>query len=313
VCGKEADRYLKATLDDFKRLCDDVVICLNNASQAEKDMIDSYGFYWYEDNREWGRNQHIIKQDLLDNYVKELNPDWCVCLDMDETFANLTRERIESLESIADSLYVFIVNLWDDGWCQEWSFWNIRVWKWTGETKIKHQPLHCGLGPEWTYHMGVYSPIVLLHRGLQKAEDRQKKIERYEKYDSKAIYKDKSFYLGLKNSKSAPFDEKKIVDIIEKEWIEKNRPPSKKRMQIFQKKEEIVMMRTKEGRLIDVPLRHVAMNIKEGSIVLKDEPKQEVKEETKEPNKEPIKLSCSQCDFTAKSEFGLKVHSRKHV
>ncbi len=94
VCGKEADRYLENTLKEFKRLCDDTVIALNNATDKEKNLIESYGFKTVVDDREWGLHQHHIKQDLM-NEVAKLRPDYCVCLDMDEVFdPEMTREKL---------------------------------------------------------------------------------------------------------------------------------------------------------------------------------------------------------------------------
>lgn len=306
VCGKEANRYLRETLEEFKRLCDETVICLNNATQAEKDMINEYGFYWYEDNREWGKNQHIIKQDLLDKYVSELKPDWCICLDMDETFADFKREDIAEMEEYADALYVFIVNLWDEGWSKEWSFWNIRVWKWGYNTTIRRQPLHCGLAPEWAYHYGVYSPYVLIHNGLKERKDRQKKIERYEKYDPKAQYKDKAFYDALKEDKSDPFNKEEVVSLIKNEWLTKNKPIKKKTFMTNKPSEKIVYMRRiSDGALLDIPERHVAQALKNGMVLIESR-EEKVEEKVEEP------LVCD-CGFTAKTAFGLTVHKRKHV
>ena len=47
--------------------------------------------------------------------------------------------------------------------------------------------------------------------------------------------------------------------------------------------------------------------VEEGKVKLVDEPK----EVAPEPDKSV--LTCSECNFVAKSEFGLKSHSRKHA
>ena len=42
VCGSgKADRYMRKTMDEYKRLCDDVLIVTNNVTQKE---IDLYNF-----------------------------------------------------------------------------------------------------------------------------------------------------------------------------------------------------------------------------------------------------------------------------
>jgi len=117
VCGAdESKRRLEGTLKEFKRLCDDVIICLNRATQAEKKLIESYGFKWYEDNREWGIYQPHIKEELVRKWVAPLNPDWCICLDMDEQFApEFTREKAEELaQSGGVGWYFYFLNMFRD-------------------------------------------------------------------------------------------------------------------------------------------------------------------------------------------------------
>lgn len=306
VCGKEADRYLKETLDEFKRLCDDTVICLNNATQKEKDMIDSYGFYWYEDNREWGTSQHLIKQQLLDTYVSELKPDWCIALDMDEVFANLDRGRIEKICMQADAFYVYIVNLWDEGYNRDWSFWNVRLWKWGEDTKIKGVPLHCGLAPEWTYKYGNEGPIVLRHYGLKKKEDRQKKVERYEKYDPHAVYKDRSFYEALKQNISFPYSEEAVVKEVEAH-AKKYTPAKKKTMFIPDPKRFVIVRRLSDGQEMDIPKKDLQETLQRGFVFVRD-----ASVELSKPKEMKLEEYACQCGFIAKSPFGLKVHGKVH-
>ena len=51
-----------------------------------------------------------------------------------------------------------------------------------------------------------------------KEEDRKKKIERYEKYDPKAIHKDKIYYDDLKDKTiGSPFNEEELQESLNKE------------------------------------------------------------------------------------------------
>lgn len=170
VCGPN-EKYLKKTLDCFKLLCDRVIILGNNLDDTSKELITSYGFEIREDNREWGLNQHRIKEDFIVS-LEQKNPDWLICLDMDEVL-DISRDKLEEYMDKVDSMYVYIVNLWDKGWKRAWSFWNIRVWKWNGMTKFINRPLHCGLAPEWCYYYGSYVPIILYHYGLKDKSDRK--------------------------------------------------------------------------------------------------------------------------------------------
>ena len=74
LCGKN-EPYLEATLDEFKRLCDETIICCNNAGWKELSIIKRYGFKTVQDPREWGVNQWKIKEDFVTNHVAKLKPD----------------------------------------------------------------------------------------------------------------------------------------------------------------------------------------------------------------------------------------------
>ena len=219
VCGSEADRYLEATLKEFKRLCDDTIIALNNADQKTKDLIKKYDFWVYEDNREWGLYQPDIKTDLLRRAGK-LKPDWIIALDADEKFApEFTREEAEKLARQKEiAFYFMVVNLYNDpehfahgAGIQR--FWNVRYFKFIGgDTQYQKKALHCGLAPPSFYHRGWHAPFYLEHYGLMTAEDRAKKAQRYAKYDPKARYKSEEYYKDLrKELNPIPFNREKLL------------------------------------------------------------------------------------------------------
>lgn len=273
VCGGgEHRRYLKNTLDEFKRLCDETIILGNNLEPEDRKMIEDYGFKLVDDNREWGKNQHKIKEDFVKNHVSKLNPDWCVCLDMDEVFGdNVTRDSILEMEDICESVYVFICNLWNSGWKKDWSFWNIRIWKWKDDLDFKSQPLHCGLAPAWTYYYGVYGPFILKHYGLKEKKDRMAKVKRYNKYDPNAQYKDKSYYDALKTDDCQDWNESEIQQIIKDEYIQKNKPINKK-IAYMNKKEKQYAMTWEDGLIIRVPEGQIFEHKQRGFKLIGEEP-----------------------------------------
>lgn len=258
ICGAgEADRYLEGTLKEFKRLCDRTVIVCNKVTQKETDLINQYGFHIVVDDREWGTNQNRIKQDLMP-IIAKLNPTYCVCLDMDEVFdQEMTKEKLVKLFETGDALYFYIVNLWNEGWNRQWSFWNIRAWKWNGDTRFLNKPLHCGLAPEWCYYYASYAPYFLKHYGLKTKESRQRKIERYQKFDPKAVYKDVSYYNALASDHNEPLDEDYIRKAIKDEiGVQKRKNPS-----FVTKKFYYV---EKDGRTIDIPENSLDEHLKRG-------------------------------------------------
>lgn len=264
VCGNgESSRYLRATLEEFKRLCDHTVIVGNKISSSDRAMIEYYGFELLEDDREWGTHQHKIKQDLM-YWIAQYNPKYCVALDMDEVFdPTMTKEKLVELLDTYNALYFYIINLWNEGWNRKWSFWNIRAWKWNGDTKILNKPLHCGLAPEWTYYYAGYALFYVKHFGLMKKEDRQKKIERYEKFDPEAKYKSRSYYEALKSDENEPLDE----DYVRRSLVDEIGNQKPKRI-IEMKDKKFYYVKSPDGRTIDIPERDLEDTLKRGFILI---------------------------------------------
>jgi len=205
VCGPgEADRYLKESLEEFKRLCDDVIICLAGAGPKEKKLIQKYDFRSYEDNREWGKFQPYIKTDLLKK-ISKLGADYILVLDADETIPTIrTKGQLEELAKNREAAFFYVANLWNNErhYCKSLSFWNIRYYACLPERgqQFQKKPVHCGNAPPYFYTLPArqsYVPHILLHKGLMKPEDRQRKVLRYNIYDPNATHKGREYYDAL--------------------------------------------------------------------------------------------------------------------
>lgn len=226
VCGPN-ERYLTQTLEEFKRLCDDVLVACCNATQKEKDLLDSYGFEWYEDNREWGKFQPTIKTELLEK-IHQRGADWILVLDADETVPTLTRPILESLTEGRESCMLYVINLWNDEQHHKKSsaFWNVRFYKSDPSkgTQFLRKPVHCGNAPPYFYSLPArqtHVPHILLHRGLMDRETRLRKVERYRLYDPHATHKGWQYYDMLASDiEGAVYDEAAIVAKIT-EFVEK--------------------------------------------------------------------------------------------
>ncbi len=228
------EKYLEATLKEFKRLCDDVLLVTNNADEKTKKLIEVYGFGQYEDNREWGIAQPAIKTLLLERAGK-LSPDWILALDCDEVFApEFTREEAEKLAKGHEIAYYFmIVNLYNDKDHFAHStgiqrFWNIRFYKYLPEYGLQFQKknLHCGLAPPIAYGYGWYAPYYIEHYGLMLKEDRERKAQRYEKYDPNAKFKGRVYYDDLRaDLKPQVFDRQGLLAKMKQARECQPRPP----------------------------------------------------------------------------------------
>lgn len=264
ICGGgEASRYMKETLDEFKRLCDDVIILGNNIGTAERSLISKYKFKLVEDNRTWGVLQWKIKQDFIDRHVSQLakNGDMIVCLDMDEVFCkHLSKQWIESAP--LDAYHVFVVDLWNDEnhYKAESCFWNVRLWRWNGQTEWKQKPVHCGLAPQWAYYYHRFAPFILKHYGLMKKEDRISKLARYDKYDPTAQHLERKYYDMLKSDMATVFEEELICKKIEKEVAEYKQ--TKPRQKDIKPEVRYAYVKNPSGRIYDIPEKDLHETLK---------------------------------------------------
>lgn len=322
VCGAgEADRYLDATLRDFARLTTHTVIVGNNIGEKEKTMIDSFGFTLWEDNREWGKYQNKIKQDAVKG-LSRFNPDWVLTLDMDEVFdSQLTREELEKLCAKGGYGYFFyIVNLYEQGYAREWSFWNNRLFAYRPPLAFVDKALHCGLAPELHWKYSNYAPFIVKHYGLMKKEDRDRKALRYAKYDPQAKYVGKDYYDFLVSRyKVTPFSETELHNEVAGEIKD-----YKFKDTIFMAEErKYYYVKNPAGQIIDIPAHHLDETLKRPGFTLISEVPLKVTGESIQStvleeavpvklDEEPKKLTCDKCPFIAKSEKGLKIHQSKH-
>lgn len=269
ICGPgEASRYMRETMDDFARLCDVVVILLNNAGKAELDLVKEYGFKYVIDDREWGKLQWKIKQDFLQREVSKYadDGDMVVCLDMDETLDRyLTKDWLMSAE--LDAYHVFIVDLWNDEkhYKPESCFWNVRIFRWNGNIDFTKKPVHCGLAPEWARSYNRYAPFILIHKGLMLKSDRKRKIERYEKYDPLQQHLGKVYYAMLKSDSAVALDEEKLHATISTEvaTYKQSRPRGPSIYMNNKPNERFAYFRNAAGYTVDVPEKHVALTMKQ--------------------------------------------------
>lgn len=224
VCGPgEADRYLKETLFEFSRLCDEVIVCLCNATWKEKNLCNKYGFAYYEDNREWGKEQPNIKTDLLKRILLR-NPDWILVLDADETVPTIkSREELEALTIGREACQMYVVNLWNDEqhYKKSSAFWNVRFYKADESkgTQFLRKAVHCGNAPPYFYSIPAkhsYVPHILLHKGLMSYKERLRRVDRYALYDPNAIHKGPEYYemLGTNNT-GAEYVESEVLNKIQ--------------------------------------------------------------------------------------------------
>lgn len=259
ICGPN-EKYIKKTLESFKRLTDKTVILLNNATQQE--LIESYGFNTVVDDREWGKHQWKIKQDFIKNVVSRYRPDITICLDMDEEFTeSTTRESLIEWFSKEHTAYCYIVNLWGDGYNKQYSFGNVRAWSWAPKDKMTEQfyefeqkPVHCGLAPKWAYGMRRHAPFVVLHHGLKDEKDRMKRVKRYEKYDKAQTHiSNPDYYEELKkpNSKADVLNVKQIEERAIEEAGKLSPPPHIQPL-VPKQKNTVLVKRQHDGMVITV-------------------------------------------------------------
>lgn len=263
VAPGEQYRYLEETLKNVRPLVDSGVICINGLDEELQELIEGYGFKWYIDNHEWGKHQWKIKETLAEVLSTE-NPDWVLAVDSDEVFApNVTRETLRELARKGHhAWYVHIINHWNDPEHHKlgMNFWNVRFWRYIPELlQWERKPVHCGLAPRWAYQHGKYAPVILRHFGLMDPKDRQKKVDRYDKYDAKAQYKGRQWYDMLK-SKQAPeaFDVQEWTKKVEDEvaTYKQDKVTPLKTLMSAKDTRFRYYRRLVDGEVLDIPERH---------------------------------------------------------
>lgn len=320
VCGAN-EQYLDQTLDEFERLCDHTVIVGNSIDKESEAEILSRGFTLWKDDREWGTSQHLIKRDAVVR-LSEFNPDWVLTLDMDERFdSTFTRDEADKLMARGGYGYFFyIVNLYEHGYTKDWSFWNNRMFRYDKSLNFANKPLHCGLAPELHWRYSNYAPFLLLHYGLKDKASRDRKVERYAKYDPEAKNIGRSYYDFL--ASKARVDELNVSKLHEE---------VKKEVATYHFKEDIPqqLMAEKQyfyvknpaGVILDIPdyqleetlARPGFSLVSDTPIQLRKDPIQSTETEAPMPVvPEENPLECDVCGFVAKNKTGLKVHSKKH-
>lgn len=266
ICGPgEAGRYMRETLEEFKRLCDDVVLLLNNPNPHEVDLVREYGFKFTVDNREWGKMQWKIKQDFVSREVAAYacEGDVMVALDMDERFdRHLTKEWL--LVMPFDAYHTFVVDLWNDEqhYKPESCFWKVQIWRWNGVTDWVKKPLHCSLVPRWAAGYNRYAPFLQIHKGLMTKESRTRKIARYEKYDPRQQFLGKQYYWMLKTDTAEPFDEDALHATIEKEVATYKQTKPRALSTMAEPKGRYAYVRNPGGMTVDIPEKQLAETLK---------------------------------------------------
>ncbi len=248
----EADRWLEDVLKQLHWV-DDVCVCLNNPDAKTEQLVRKYADLVHEDHREWGREQWRIKQDFLDVVISLAQPDWVWCLDADEIFdPRFDRAMAEKMAAGQDvAWYFWCMQLWNDPARvrMDLSFPNIRYFKVVTELGLNFlaQALHCGLAPMYAYRFGSQSGLWFKHYGLMKAEDRAKKVARYDRYDPAAKYKGKSWYDGLRNERAAsiPFEE---AAARVPEFIYRSKPVRASHMS---KDKQLFVFQNKAGKVVE--------------------------------------------------------------
>jgi hypothetical protein len=128
------------------------------------------------------------------------------------------------------------VNHWNDEshYRKYLSFWNIRLFRYAPEYGLTYarKNVHCGLGPPVAYYYGSHAPFIIRHKGLMLPEDRQKKFERYQKYDPQGKMKSQDWYNELiRETPGTTFIESELQNKIMSEWTLET--PKKINQQIY--------------------------------------------------------------------------------
>ena|SRR3990167_335579 len=334
VCGaNEASRYFEQTLRSITKLTNRLVVVLCNATGKEMEMAIKYKAKIRVDNREWGKYQAQIKSD-----THKMLTGWVLALDADEVVdEQITIGLLQQYQDRGPKAYHFyLVNHWDaeNKWRNDMSFWRVHYYQATKEygQKFGNGSFDPGLVPEWAASHASYMPIFVRHFGLMKKEDRERKVQRYEKYDPGQVRLPKDYYEALKANTSG--------EAIDLNWLREELVKQTKDIPLRPYKPTMAIQkfhyvkRKVDGVVLDIPdngladlmkggkfeyvsaiLIQTAASIQEVPIIDEELPvpvltQQEGADEVK-TGADP--LVCVLCGFKGANTTGLKRHkTRKH-
>lgn len=186
--NEEETGNLERCLKHMKTFCDDIVVCDDSSTDRTIDVARRYTSHIIvlpnNFRRELEHKQRILEKAL------QLEPDWIVWLDPDETFDRIGEEGgIRQLCSYGsrkgiDSFSFLYYNLWksnkyyrvDDLWLSNWQ---IKLWKNTGRLRFRIKAgLHQELSPLGLMNYAKTN-IKVIHYGFSSPELIKRKYDTY--------------------------------------------------------------------------------------------------------------------------------------
>ena len=104
-------------------------------------------------------------------------------------------------------------------------------------------------------------------------ESRQRKVERYEKYDSDGQYKPQSWYNNLKSTETGEvYDPVALQEELEAEVASYKQKPNTKLKDFMKKSGKFAIVRRKEdGVVLDIPVEHLEETLSKGFELITDD------------------------------------------
>lgn len=329
--GGEADNYLEKTLCSLEKVCDTILVALNNGTEKERELLRKHNCVFYDDNRVWGEHQRLMKSTLHAYANERFKPDWFLCMDADEELdAGFGREIFEKLTG--DAYHSYLIDLWGDEtrYRPDMCFWRVQIYRNRPDLgyAFSQMGFDPALVPEWAASSAGYIPHFVKHYGLITKEARAKRIKRYETYDKEQTKLPVDYYRALHmDSNGEILKEEELTRQLKDEVsaIPPKKKTIKETMPNF-----VWVRRTFDGVVLDIPEDHLAEHLKRRRSTSTGQVQEfELYNPSTETQGRPTPatvsdeiisppdvvadpLECQVCGFVAKTETGLKVHDKKH-
>lgn len=200
----ESGRYLEKVLEQMRTVCDKIIVLDDASTDDTVEICLRYisecreGFKIHISEQSLWETDELRQRKLLWDMACDCakQGDWILCLDADETIANIDQlprmiAIVEATSNRYDSIAFPLYDMWDETHYRDDELWNAHSRPWVmcvrydpdREYIWRETPLHCGRFPLNAAEYAAITNLKIQHWGWSRENDRIEKYNRYMRSD----------------------------------------------------------------------------------------------------------------------------------